>query len=492
MLVAAVLVREPVAQRRSVGTETFEVRNSGLGFAAFGTNETDGELVDADGAVVEEALVAVADLFDVEGLVGDPSGDLGAARLHMHGEQGVEDCEDGAVVDGDGASRSRFGLRVGAEADAPSDDVVGSTAAFEEGEAVGVEEAAAIGGKGEPVVVDAAVNGSEGGEEAMPGGGASLEGVKAVTGRGLAKIVAERQDAVGLSPQGVFGGKEPAFFGEEEEHEPHEDRDGGFVDVCPGDASEDPSPGGDVVSGDGGDEQLDRPAHRGAEPLVSSASAFAARSKRRSRVSPVSGSSATAKNRRAPSKETRAAWRMVSSARSASVQRPDAAGAPRGAQTSAQASSLVTSASGVPDSRHQVSARWMGLAGHVSPLLLGRVRRSSGVPVGQMNTPRRILVLSSASSSAWLGRRVIPRSAVRTAAVVGMRWPSARRSSQSRTVPRSQRRSSARAAASLPVERSATRARSSVRRLRWTGSNPWGKAAFSSEAVRRRRRGRPR
>ena len=56
------------------------------------------------------------------------------------------------------------------------DEVVGGATAFEEREPVGVEKAAAVGGQGETVVVDATVHGSEGGKETVPGGRAPSSG----------------------------------------------------------------------------------------------------------------------------------------------------------------------------------------------------------------------------------------------------------------------------------------------------------------------------
>ncbi len=159
-----------------------EVGDGDFGFGAFGADEAEGEDVDGGAAVVEEAFVAVADLLDVEGLVADPLGDPAAAGLDLDGEEGVEDGEDGAVVDGNRPSGADDGVVGGAEVDAADDHVVGRSAAFEEREPVGVEEAAAVGGEGEAVVVGAAVDSPEGGEQAVPCGRAAFEGVLAVAG----------------------------------------------------------------------------------------------------------------------------------------------------------------------------------------------------------------------------------------------------------------------------------------------------------------------
>ena len=108
---------------------------------------------------------------------------MAAAGLDLDGEERVEDGEHGAVVDGDGPAGAVDSVVGWSEVDAADDEVVGRAAAFEEREAVGVEEAAAVGGEGEAVVVDAAVDGPERGEQAVPGGRAAFEGVLAVADR---------------------------------------------------------------------------------------------------------------------------------------------------------------------------------------------------------------------------------------------------------------------------------------------------------------------
>ena len=53
-------------------------------------------------------------------------------------------------------------------------------AAFEEREAVGVEQAAAVGGQAQLLVLDAAVDGAEGGEQPRPGVVPALQHLLAV------------------------------------------------------------------------------------------------------------------------------------------------------------------------------------------------------------------------------------------------------------------------------------------------------------------------
>ena len=163
----------------------FEIGDGGFGFGAFRADKPEGEDVDRRTPVVEQTFVAVADLLDVERLVADPLGHRGAAGPHLDGQQGVEDGQDGPVVDSYRAPEA--------------------TVAFEEGEPVGVKQAPAVGGKGEAVVVGTAVDGPEGGEEPVPGRGPALQGVLAVAGGDHPQVVAQGEHRVGLRPQVVLG-----------------------------------------------------------------------------------------------------------------------------------------------------------------------------------------------------------------------------------------------------------------------------------------------
>ena len=182
-------------------------------------------------------------------------------------EERVEDGEHGAVVDRHRPARAFDGVVRWAEVVAGDDQVVGRAAAFEEREAVGVEEAAAIGGQGEAVVVDAAVDGPERGKQPMPGGGAALERVVAVADCRGPEVVAQGEHGVRLGPERVLRRQEAALLGEQQEHEPHQHRDGRLVDLGRGDAAKNCAVVGDVVARDRADEQLDRAAHRQAETL---------------------------------------------------------------------------------------------------------------------------------------------------------------------------------------------------------------------------------
>ena len=166
-----------------------EVVNRDLGLSAFGAGEADRRAIDSHRAVVEQPFVAVADLLDVERLVADPLRDRAPPGPHLDVQESIEDGEDCSVVDGDGSSGPGRYVFSGAEVDSTGHDVVWGAASFEEGEAFGVEEAAAIGGEGESIMIGAAVDGAAGGEQSVPGGGAPFECVLAVTGRDCTQFV---------------------------------------------------------------------------------------------------------------------------------------------------------------------------------------------------------------------------------------------------------------------------------------------------------------
>ena len=108
--------------------------------------------------MVEQALVDVADLLDVQGAEGEAArlGWAAARHFHLQDLQRFEQVQHGAVVD-----RQRLGGRL-----APGR---AGRAPFQEREAVGVEEVAAVGGQAQILVLDAAVDGAEGGQQAAPG-----------------------------------------------------------------------------------------------------------------------------------------------------------------------------------------------------------------------------------------------------------------------------------------------------------------------------------
>ena len=116
------------------------------------TLQAEGDFGEAGDGVFEESFVDVADLFDIEGTVGE---EQGAAGLFEE-LQGVEEQEDGAVVDGQGCGRGVVPRGV-------------CRTPFKEGEAVGIEERAAQCRHTQGFVGDTAIEGAEESEQACPG-----------------------------------------------------------------------------------------------------------------------------------------------------------------------------------------------------------------------------------------------------------------------------------------------------------------------------------
>ncbi len=108
---------------------------------------------------------------------------------------------------------------------------VGAGAAFEPGEPVGVEQAAAVRGQDELLVAGAAVDAAEQREQPVPAGGGAFEGVLAVVGGAVAEAVGEGVDGVRAGVGVVVEREQAAFLGVQQEHQPHEDGDGGLVDL---------------------------------------------------------------------------------------------------------------------------------------------------------------------------------------------------------------------------------------------------------------------
>ena len=111
----------------------------------------------------QQALVDVADLLHVEGAERQPP----ALAADLHVLDGAQHPQHGPVVHG-----GRAGRRSG---------VVCATA-FEPWVAVGVEQAAAVGGQPQVLVRDTGVYGAGQREQPVPGGGAVLQGLLARPG----------------------------------------------------------------------------------------------------------------------------------------------------------------------------------------------------------------------------------------------------------------------------------------------------------------------
>ena len=201
--------------------------------------------------VVEQALVDVADLLDVERAERQPHARAVLAAL-VERLQRVEQVQHRAVVD-----RQRLGRRR-----AP---VGAGRAAFEEREAVGVEQAAAVGGQAQRVVLDAAVHGAEEREQAVPGGGGRLQRVLAVAVGALLELRAERGRRERLGVERVVERQQPALLGDEQEDQAHHHRDRASVDLLVGEVAEQLAVAVAVLAVERGDQQLDGAPDLGAE-----------------------------------------------------------------------------------------------------------------------------------------------------------------------------------------------------------------------------------
>ena len=162
----------------------------------------------------------MADLLDVEGTEAEAetltfagAGEFGFERLER-----FEQVEDDPVVDFQRLGGGGLPRGVG-------------RAAFEERVAVRVKEAAAVGREAEFVVLDAAVDGAEGGEQAAPGVVAAFEKFLPVTVGGLPELFPQGGDGVVLVVEVVAEQEQAFFLGAEEEDQPHHDREGGVVEV---------------------------------------------------------------------------------------------------------------------------------------------------------------------------------------------------------------------------------------------------------------------
>ena len=156
--------------------------------------------------------------------------------------EGVEQSQDGAVVDG-GRNRRRAGRGA-------------AGAALKPRVAVRVEEAAAHRGKQEARMVDAGEDGTEQGEKAAPGVEA-FEDAGTVAVGVLLKLAAERRRGVDVVVGRLAVEQETALLGAEEEHEAHHHGKGRLVEFFRFDAAQERPAGQTVRAVEAGDEDLD-------------------------------------------------------------------------------------------------------------------------------------------------------------------------------------------------------------------------------------------
>ena len=203
-----------------------------------------------DRRVVEQTLVDVADLEDRQGPEAELAGRRRSAarQLHLEHLEGFQQVQDGAVID-----RDRLAGRV-----LPTRPEL---APFEEREPVGVEQFALVGGELEPLVLDAAVDRPEGRQQAAPRIVAAFQHLLAEVGRRDPQLLPQGRDGVVLVVKLVAQQQQIPLLGAEQEHQPHHDRQGGFVELVLGHALEQRPAAVPVRPVDRLDEHLDRLAH---------------------------------------------------------------------------------------------------------------------------------------------------------------------------------------------------------------------------------------
>ena len=103
-------------------------------------------------------------------------------------------------------------------------------AAFEEGIAVGVEQRAAVGRQQQVLVLDAAMDGAEGGEQARPGIGAAFQHLLAVAVGHFLQLLLQGGDGVVVVVERVAKVQQAALLGGEQEDQAHHDGQRGVVE----------------------------------------------------------------------------------------------------------------------------------------------------------------------------------------------------------------------------------------------------------------------
>ncbi len=169
--------------------------------------------------MVEQAFVHVPDLLDVQGAEAEPArlGRAAARHPDLQHLQRVQQVQHGAIVDRQRPGRG--GPPTGA-----------GQSPLQEGEAVRVEQAAAVGRQIQAVVGDAGMDGAERGEQAAPGVEAALQHLFAVPVGGFAELGAQGGDGVVLVVEGIAQAQHAALLGGEEKHEAPHHGEGGFVE----------------------------------------------------------------------------------------------------------------------------------------------------------------------------------------------------------------------------------------------------------------------
>ena len=141
----------------------------------------------------------------------------------------------------------------------------GGFTAFEEGVAVGIEERAAVGRETHGLVLHAAVDGTEGGQQTRPCIVAAFENFLAVLVGAFAQEFPQGGDGVVLIEKRIAEQEQAAFLRGEEEDEPHHHGEGGIIDFLFRDGGEQGAVGFGVDLIKGGDEHFHGAADLAAE-----------------------------------------------------------------------------------------------------------------------------------------------------------------------------------------------------------------------------------
>ena len=206
----------------ALGLEPLQFREGDFGLVPLGGGQAEHRLGRPLGGVVEQALVDVADLLDVECPEAQPAG----LAVHFEVLERPEQVQHRPVVDRQRGSELLE--RILPRRPRP--------AAFEEREPVGVEQLAGIGQQLEPLVPHPAVDRPEGREQPHPGIVPPLQHLLAVLVGGFLELGHEGRDGVVLVVERVAQEQQAPLLGREQKHQPHHDRQGGFVQVGLGDA----------------------------------------------------------------------------------------------------------------------------------------------------------------------------------------------------------------------------------------------------------------
>ena len=175
-----------------------------LGFLILGSHKAQHGFCGPLGRMVEQALVDVADLFDVQGTETQPPrfSRPTARNFDLQGLEGFQQMQDGAVVDGQRIARHFSPCRR-------------LLSAFKERESVRIEQVAAIGRQRHSLMFDAAVHGPEGGKQAAPSIVPPLQDLFAVLIGGFPQLGAKGGNGIVLIEKRIAQEQQAPLLGTE-------------------------------------------------------------------------------------------------------------------------------------------------------------------------------------------------------------------------------------------------------------------------------------